>query len=996
MKRIIASVLAATLVLSISAVAPPTANVTGLNVLAEETELVLEKSKGNPITVFDSDGNQFYAGDPAILVDGDTVYLYVGHDNQSGGGSYSMPDWHCYSSTDLENWVHERGPGSDGAVMSADTSNLPWASGNEAWAGQVMKHFDSEMEQDYYYFYHCSGGPKKIGVGVADTPAGWSSVEAKAEYCDAKGINNTSVPNSLMFKDIGQPLVSDAVTWPFHMNHDDIDPTVWVETDENGVQHGYLGWGNTWFFIAELNDDMISIKDQDDNGLITMKTTRSLLTRNGAMSINHNNDTNVTTQLVDVPYTYPQNVTYTDYQGNTHTIPKDSEYLNGDIICSRFYTANKYGTTLTTPYTNDERTKMAVENEGRDLTGMLTYNEDNTQLNGLFSWRWNELYQVYDPNYHFFTEGPYLYRRQDEDGNYYGKYYSFFAMDWREKIGYATTDDLLEAEWEFQDMVMPITTNSDTNHPAVFDFKGKTYFIYHNASYPWGFGQRRIVCIEEIIFDEDGLIQQVEETSTGLTGTTSWIQDGSENYITHENFQNGGTFPYVGNNTKTVSMLLTSDEGDSKWEIIQGRADADNPSYVSIESWNRPGTYLTASGTNIVLSHLATGNNALPDASTRESMLKTVTFKTLSGLNGNEGFVTFESVSSPGMYLTSQNNALILTNGSDVDACSFTVTNRAALKSISAEKTQTVYAKGEQLSTSDITVKALRQGGTTEEIKDYTIDTSGIDMNTIGKKTIQISYREDNFLRTCEAEIAVAEIALNQNTLALKKNASQQLKATVNPSDVPITWSSDKTGIASVDQNGKVTGNGNGTANITAKAGDVTATCKVTVTTDVASIKLSKTSLTLKTGNKQKLTPTVSPSTASNRTVTWTTSNKKVATVKDGTITAVGKGTATITAKAGTKTATCKVTVNAKKIASRKVKLNRSKATLKLRSKKTVVLKATMTPKNSTDKIKWTSSNKKVATVKKGKVTAKSIGKTTITAKTTSGKKVTCKITVKK
>ena len=46
---------------------------------------------------------------------------------------------------------------------------------------------------------------------------------------------------------------------------EDIDPTVWIETDENGEEHRYLGWGNNRFFVCELNEDMISIKDQDGN-----------------------------------------------------------------------------------------------------------------------------------------------------------------------------------------------------------------------------------------------------------------------------------------------------------------------------------------------------------------------------------------------------------------------------------------------------------------------------------------------------------------------------------------------------------------------------------------------------------------------------------------------------------------------------------------------------------------------------------------------------------
>ncbi len=98
-----------------------------------------------------------------------------------------------------------------------------------------------------------------------------------------------------------------------------------------------------------------------------------------------------------------------------------------------------------------------------------------------------------------------------------------------------------------------------------------------------------------------------------------------------------------------------------------------------------------------------------------------------------------------------------------------------------------------------------------------------------------------------------------------------------------------------------------------------------------------------------------------------------------------------ITAKAGSKKAICTITI--KKVPAKSVKLNKAKLTLK--RGKSFKLKATMKPSNTSDTITWTTSKKKVATVKNGKVTAKSAGTATITAKTSSGKKATCKVTVK-
>ena len=129
--------------------------------------------------------------------------------------------------------------------------------------------------------------------------------------------------------------------------------------------------------------------------------------------------------------------------------------------------------------------------------------------------------------------------------------------------------------------------------------------------------------------------------------------------------------------------------------------------------------------------------------------------------------------------------------------------------------------------------------------------------------------------------------------------------------------------IALVDRNGKVTAKSAGTTIVLAITADgsKTATCKVTVTVPVTSVKMNKTSLSLEKGTTSTLTATVSPSNASNKKVTWTSSNTKVATVdKNGKVTAKAAGTATITVKTadGNKTATCKITVKETKPAPTK------------------------------------------------------------------------------
>ena len=159
----------------------------------------------------------------------------------------------------------------------------------------------------------------------------------------------------------------------------------------------------------------------------------------------------------------------------------------------------------------------------------------------------------------------------------------------------------------------------------------------------------------------------------------------------------------------------------------------------------------------------------------------------------------------------------------------------------------------------------------------------------------------------------VTSLYLNKGTLGLQIGESEKLIATVTPSDAPISWSSGNRSVATVDQTGNVTAVGNGTAIITVRTDNsLTATCTVTVSTAVANISLNKTSLALAPEVSETLIATITPSSASNQSITWSSNNTSVATVDyNGKVSAIAKGTATITAKTvdGNKTATCTVTV---------------------------------------------------------------------------------------
>ena len=167
----------------------------------------------------------------------------------------------------------------------------------------------------------------------------------------------------------------------------------------------------------------------------------------------------------------------------------------------------------------------------------------------------------------------------------------------------------------------------------------------------------------------------------------------------------------------------------------------------------------------------------------------------------------------------------------------------------------------------------------------------------------------------------------------------------------------------------------------------------------VAVTNLPAKQLTLKKGKTFTLKSKVTVTRKASKKVTYKTSNKKIATVNaKGKITAKKKGTAKIyVISKADKKKKCTITVTVGTPVT-KVKLNKTKSTMTIGKKQT--LKATVTPKKASSKaVVWKSSNKKVATVtSKGVVKAKKAGTATITAtaKDGSGKKASCKVTVKK
>jgi len=259
--------------------------------------------------------------------------------------------------------------------------------------------------------------------------------------------------------------------------------------------------------------------------------------------------------------------------------------------------------------------------------------------------------------------------------------------------------------------------------------------------------------------------------------------------------------------------------------------------------------------------------------------------------------------------------------------------------------------------------------------------------------------------------IPVSGVTLDKSEASVTVNGSTTLTATIIPLDASkkaVTWTSSDTSKVTIDGTGStvtLTCIGIGSSTITCTSvsdPSISATCSVTVTAiAVTGITLSSSSKTLNVGSTTTLTATITPSNATNKNVTWRTSNSsKVSVAPNGTTATlyfVGVGSSTITCASVSDPsvkATCACTVN--KIAVTGVTVSPSTTTVNKGS--TTTLTATVTPSNATNKnVTWTSNNESVATVtQNGVVTG--IGEGTATIKAISqdnaNKYGTCNITV--
>ena len=176
---------------------------------------MLDASAQNPII------QTMYTADPAPVVFGDTLFLYVGHDEDDAPAKgYLMREYRLFTTTDMVNWTDHGAP--------LKTSRISWST-NDASAAQLI-------ERNGKYYWYFSTGDKNsqgvsVGVAVSDSPYG--------PFRDA----------------LGKALISNQMTKYSPNSWDDLDPTVFIDDDGQA----YLFWGNDACYWVKLRKDMISL-----------------------------------------------------------------------------------------------------------------------------------------------------------------------------------------------------------------------------------------------------------------------------------------------------------------------------------------------------------------------------------------------------------------------------------------------------------------------------------------------------------------------------------------------------------------------------------------------------------------------------------------------------------------------------------------------------------------------------------------------------------------
>lgn len=320
----------------------------------------------------------------------------------------------------------------------------------------------------------------------------------------------------------------------------------------------------------------------------------------------------------------------------------------------------------------------------------------------------------------------------------------------------------------------------------------------------------------------------------------------------------------------------------------------------------------------------------------------------------------------------------------------------------------------------------------TEDCVEYIITRVGKDVNystngtlfsvtftKIADKPFELSLKENSII--CDKDgvelpisnhVPVKDVALNENNLTLNVGEKTTLIATVTPEEAvnkAVKWESSNEEVVTVDENGQISAirSGEAVITVTTLEGNYQDTCNVKVKEPVTiipvkGIAIDNTSAEIGIGQRINILATISPENATNKNISWTSSDENVATVDgSGNIIGLAAGNTTITATTedGGYSAQCEIVVKEtiEIISVTGVELNKTLAKINVGEELNLVPQ--ITPENATNKnVIWTSSNEKAAIVDaEGKVVGLASGETIIKVITEDGEYTAeCKVVVSK
>ncbi len=507
----------------------------------------------------------------------------------------------------------------------------------------------------------------------------------------------------------------------------------------------------------------------------------------------------------------------------------------------------------------------------------------------------------------------------------------------------------------------------------------------------------KVVPVESIAIDKETL-ELVEGDSATLTATVSPDNASDKTYAWTSSNPDVATVAEDGTVTAiapgNTTITATSNDGGKTASCEVSVAKR----IIHVESVTLSGETSVTAGDTVTFTYTITPSDATVQdvkwSSSDESVIKVDADGTAVVLKNGVATITVTTVDG------------------EKTASAKILASPLLVSSLSLDVTSLTLAAGEEgklvatVAPENATNKELSWKSLTTSVA--TVDAEGnVKAVKTGTAKIRVSTTDGSKLNAeCEvtvtkAKVAVTGVSLDNTLLLISVGESRKLSATVKPSGATnkeVSWTSNNESVATVDSNGNVKGlkEGSATITVTTKDGSKTATCKVTVSKPVSTIavtgvSLNKTSLSLTVGESQSLSATVSPSNASDKSVSWKSSNTSVATVDgSGNVKAVKAGTAkvTVTTKDGSKTATCNVTVKSSSVAVTSISLN--KKDLYLSEGESEKLIVTFNPSDATNKeVTWESDTPSKATVdNNGNVKAVKAGTATITVTTKDGSRI--------